>query len=88
MVREAEFIALNLILSKCEIITQDNTALGTILKALPEAQVVDSAHATLLNPPLGDGKCVAKVIGKKTAALKRVGEKFGALSAHEAFILL
>ena len=73
VVREAEFIGLNLNLSKCEIITQDNTTHGTILTSLPGSQVVDSAHATLLGSPLGDGRCVAKAIGEKTAPLKRVG---------------
>ena len=48
VVREAESIGLNLNLSKCEIITRDNTTLGTILTSLPGAQVVDPAHATLL----------------------------------------
>ena len=75
-------------LSKCEIIAQDHTAIGTILSQLPRAQVVDPASATLLGSPLGDDRCVSRAIGEKTAALKRVGEKFIALSAHDAFLLL
>ena len=88
VVREAESIGLNLNLSNFEIITADNATLGTILTSTPGALVVDSAYATLLGSRLGGGKCVAKAIREKTAALKRVGEKIVALSAHDAFILL
>ena len=86
--REAESIGLNLNLCKCEIITQDNSTLGTIMTALPQAQVEDSAQATPMGSPLGGRKSVTKAIGEKTAALKTVDEKFGALSADDAFILL
>ena len=34
------------------------------------------------------GRYISKAIGEKTAVLKRVGERFVALSAHDAFILL
>ena len=69
VVREAESFGLNLNLSKCEIITEDNTILGTILTSLfGVLQVVDPAHATLPGSPLGDGKCVANAIGEKTAS--------------------
>ena len=48
VVRKAESIGLHLNSCKCEIITQDNTTLGTILKSLPGALVVD--HGCLLFP--------------------------------------
>ena len=88
VVTEVESIDLDLNLSKCEIMTQNNTAHGTVPTSLPGPQVVNPAHNTLLSSLLGDGECVAKAIGEKTAALKRVGEKFMVLSAHDAFILL
>ena len=88
VVREAEQIGLKLNLSKCEIITQDHTTLGTILSSIPGAQVVDPANATLLGSPLGNDKCVDGAIMEKVAALKRIGEKFVALTAHDAFLLL
>ena len=49
---------------------------------------MDPAYATVFNPPLGDGRCISKALGEKTAALKRVGKRFEALSAYDAFILL
>ena len=72
VLKEAESIGLNLNLSNCEIITQYNTTLGTILGSLPGAQVVDSTNATLLDFPLGDGKCVVNVTCENTAVLKIV----------------
>ena len=81
-------MGLNLSLFKCEIITQDNTSLSTILTSLLGAKVVDPVHATLLGSTLGDGKFVANAIGENTATLKGVGEKIVVLPVHDALILL
>ena len=88
VVKEVEDIGLNLDVSKCEIITQDHTTFDTILTSLPDAHNVDPTYATFLGCPLGDGRCISKAIGEKAAVLKRVGERFVALLAHDAFILL
>ena len=88
VVKLAEDIGLTLNLSKCEIITQDHTTFETILTSIPGDQLVDPANATLLGSPLGDGSCVSRVIAEKIDALKRVGEKFEVLSAHDALFLL
>ena len=88
VVKEAEDIGLTLNLSKSEIITRDRVTLDTLLVSLPGARVVDPAHATFLGSPLGDGESVSRAICEKTEALKRVSEKFVALSAHDALILL
>ena len=85
VVREAEDIGLRLNLSKSEIITRDHTTLGTLLTSLPGAQVMDSVNATFLGSPLGDDRCVSRAM---IDALKRVAEKFVALSAHDALVLL
>ena len=48
---------------------------------------MDPAYATLLGSPLGDGSCISRAIAEKIDALKRVGEKFEVLSAHDALFL-
>ena len=83
MVKSAEDIGLTLNLLKCEIITQDHTTFDTILTSIPGAQRVQPAYATLLGSPLGDGSCISRAIAEKIDALKRVGEKFEVLSAHD-----
>ena len=88
VVKEAEDIGFTLKLSKSEIITRDRVTLDTLLVSLPGARVVDPAHATFLGSPHGDGESVSRAICEKTKALKRVSEKFVALSAHDALILL
>ena len=50
--------------------------------------MVDPAHAYLLGSPLGNGRCISRAIDEKIDALKRMGEKFVGLSAHDAFIFL
>ena len=87
MVKEAEDIGLTLNPSKFEIITQDHITFDTILTLLSRAHMVDPAHAILLRSPLGDSRCISRAIAVKIAALKTVGERFVALSAHDAFIL-
>ena len=87
MIKEAENIGPTLNASKCEIITRDHTTLDTILTSLPRAHKVDPAYPTLLGSSLGDGKCISNASGEKTAVLKRVGERFVALSTHDAFNL-
>ena len=49
---------------------------------------MDPGYATLLSSPLSDGWCISRVIGGKIAVLNRLRERFVALSAHDAFILL
>ena len=89
MVKEAkDIIGLTLDSSECEIITLNHTTFGTILTSLPGAHRGDPPYATLLDSPLGDGRCISRAIGEKTAVLKRVGERFVALLAQDAFILL
>ena len=88
VVKSAEDIGLTLNLLKCEIITQDHTTFETILTSIPGAQRVEPAYATLLGSPLGDGSCISRAIAEKIDALKRVGEKFEVLSAHDALCLL
>ena len=88
VIKEAEDIGLTHNASKCEIITRAHTTFDTILTSLPGAHKVNPAYATLWGSPLGDGRCISKAIGEKTALLKRVGERFVALLAHDAFILL
>ena len=74
---------------KSEIITHDNTTLSTILTSLPRAQMVHSAHATILGSPIGDAEyLLGHIILEKVAMLKRVSEKFDILSAHGALLLL
>ena len=75
---------LSLNLLKCEIITQDHTTFETILTSIPGNQRVEPTYATLLGSPLGDGSCISRAIAEKIDALKRVGEKFEVLSAHDA----
>ena len=36
--------------------------------------------------PLGDEYCVSQAISKKISALRRMGDKFTALSAHDALL--
>ena len=88
VVKSAEDIGLTLNLSKCEIITQDHTTFETILSSILGATLVDPAYATLLGSPLGDGSCISRPIAEKIDALKRVGEMFEVLSAHDALLLL
>ena len=38
------------------------------------------------NSPLGDTRCISRAIIEKIDALKRVGEKFMDLSAHDALL--
>ena len=88
VVKEAEDVGLTLNSSKCEIVTRNHTTFGTILTLLPGAHMFDPAYATLLGSPLGDGRCISRVTGEKSAVLRRVGEGFVALSANDAFFLL
>ena len=87
VIKEAKHICLTFNASKYEIITRENTIFDTILTSLLGGHKLDRAYGTLLGSPLGDGRCIFKAIGEKTAVLKRVEERFATLSAHDAFIV-
>ena len=70
VVQELEDIGLTLNSSKCEIITQDYTTFDTILTSLSEAHTVDHAHASLLDSPLGNGRCISRTTDEKCFGTK------------------
>ena len=86
--REASDVGLCLNLGKCEIISSDMTTCGTLLVALPGAQLVPRAQAQMLGSPVGDDSCVSSVLSEKVEALRRLGKRLRLLSAHDALLLL
>ena len=75
-------------LGKCEIISSDMNTCGTLLVALPGAQLVPRAQAQMLGSPVGDDSCVSSVLSEKVEALRRLGKRLRLLSAHDALLLL
>ena len=71
VIKKAEDTGLTLNVSKCEIITREHTTFDNILTSLPRADKVEAGYGTLLGSPLGDGRCIFKAIGEKTAVSKR-----------------
>ena len=75
VMREASDVGLCLNLGKCEIISSDMTTCGTLLVALPGAQLVPRAQAQMLGSPVGDDSCVSSVLSEKVEALRRLGKR-------------
>ena len=88
VMRDAADLGLTLNPGKCEIISSDMTACGTLLVSLPGAHLVPPSQAQLLGSPIGDDTCVSTVLSEKVEALRRLGERLKLLSAHDALILL
>ena len=69
-------------------ISRNMSFCGTLLCALPGAQLVDPSRATLLGSPLGDDSGVSIAVSEKVDALRRLRERLQLLTAHDALVLL
>ena len=68
--------------------TEAMSTCGTLLVALPGAQLTPPNEAQLLGSPIGDDSCISAVLSSKVEALRRLGERLKLLSAHDALLLL
>ncbi len=83
-----EDIGLSLNAAKCEIVCDDMTFCGTLLVALPGAQLIKESQAQLLGSPLGDEECISVALAEKVEELQRLGKRLQMLTAHDALVLL
>ena len=70
VIKSFEEVGLSLNNQKSEIICSDPVTRGTIITALPGAQVVDPSGATLLGSPIGNTSCISISLKEKTHALR------------------
>ncbi len=86
--REGAEIGLWLNREKSEIVCADCDTSNAILPSLQGAQVVYPAKATLLGSSIGDLSSVSDVLRTKADMLRKMGDRFQHLSAHDAILLL
>ena len=72
VIRDADALGLTLNASKCEIISTDMMTCGTLLVALPGAQLIPLSQAQLLGSPIGDDSCISAVLSGKVEELRSV----------------
>ena len=71
-----------------KIICEDATVRGTILCALPGAQVILPEEAPLLGSPIGGIASIDASLKEKTKAMCLMGARFKHMSSHDSLILL
>jgi hypothetical protein len=86
--REGAEIGLRLNREKSEIVCADCDTSNAILPSLQGAQVVYPAKATLLGSLIRDLSSVSDVLRTKADMLRKMGDRFQHLSAHDATLLL
>ena len=73
---------------KFEIFCADPSTKLTTGDALPAAQVMDPASASLLGVSIGDMFSISATLGEKIDRLRTLGERLQLLSAHDTILLL
>ena len=86
--RAGSELGLHLNRQKSEVICTNPATAVPILSAIPGAQVVDPARATLLGSPIGDVASITSVINDKIRLLTTMGERLQHLSTQDALLLL
>ena len=81
-------LGLHLNRQKSEVISTNPATASPILSAIPGAQVMDPASATLLGSPIGDVSSITSVINDKIRHLTTMGERLQHLSTQDALLLL
>ena len=81
-------LGLQLNRQKSEVISTNPATASPILSAIPGAQVLDPANATLLGSPIGDVASIMSVINDKIRHLTTMGERLQHLSTQDALLLL
>ncbi len=85
VMKDVADIGLSLNAAKCEIVCDDMTSCGTLLVALPGAQLIKESQAQLRGSPLGDAECIFVALAEKVEELQRLGKR---LQMHDALVLL
>ena len=88
VMKKAKVLDLSLNNEKSEIIHEDATVRGTIVRSLPGAQVILTEKATLLGSPFVGITSIDASLKEKTNSLHLMGARFKHMSAHDSLILL
>ena len=80
-------LGLYLNVNKSELISNDQSAVASMLSSFPGLQSVPSEHATLLGSPLGTN-AMATVLDSQIQQLKLTGERLHHLQSHDALTIL
>ncbi len=84
-IRKLAVEGLSLNAAKCEIVCDDMTSCGTLLVALPGAQLIKESQAQLLGSPLVDEECISVALAEKVEELQRLGKRLQMLTVMHWF---
>ena len=73
---------------KCELLTNDASAIQRFQSIAPTVIIVDLATVTLLGAPVGGEQSVDLILDKKLSELKRLSDRLRQLNSHDTFYLL
>ena len=88
LIEASKDLDLNLNTRKSEIISDDESAVSTMISAFPSLTVVISHNAMLLGSPIGGDVSVDSAIGSNIHSLQTLGDRLKLLHAHDALTLL